>query len=268
MTSQIKWISDALGNMRVNNKVLEYACFGPNPHVAPTLVLLHEGLGCVALWKDFPKRLVAETHCGVFVYSRSGYGQSEPSDFPRPLNYMTLEALDVLPKVLNRLSIKRGILLGHSDGASIASIYAGSVNDPRVAGVILLAPHFFTEERGLKAIAETKVSYCNTSLKHKLAKYHRNSDHTFWGWNDSWLHPDFKSWNISSVIDGIEAPVLAIQGKNDEYGTLAQLNELELRISSKYSSEVLEDCGHAPQFEKPDDTLHSIRKFVGSLGVL
>ena len=268
MTSQINWYSEATGKIRVNGKALEYACFGPSPRSAPTFVLLHEGLGCVALWKDFPKRLVAETQCGVFAYSRSGYGQSDPADLPRPSNYMTLEALEVLPKVLNRISINRGILLGHSDGASIASIYAGSVKDPQVAGVIVIAPHFFAEKMGLKAIAEAKVSYSSTSLKQKLAKYHRNSDHTFWGWHDSWMHPDFKSWNISSAIDGINVPVLAIQGKNDEYGTAAQLKEIELRISSKYSSEVLENCGHAPQFEKPEQTLRSIRKFVGSLRVI
>ena len=163
--------------------------------------MLHEGLGCTALWRDFPRQLTEATGFGVFAFSRAGYGQSDAAELPRPLDYMTREAIDVLPQVLDAIGFERGILLGHSDGASIAAIYAGSVEDFRVRGIVLMAPHFFTEPMGLAEIAKAKIAYEQSDLRAKMAKYHKDPDNAFHGWNDAWLHPQFKQWNIAEVID-------------------------------------------------------------------
>lgn len=211
-----KWENSSGAKFSAGGKALEYACFGPAPDDAPTIIMLHEGLGCLALWRDFPQNLANLTGFGVFAYSRAGYGQSDLADLPRPLDYMTDEAVNVLPEVLNKIGFQRGILLGHSDGASIAAIYAGSIEDHRVRGLILMAPHFFTEPVALAAIAEAKIAYDAGDLKQRMQKYHRDPDNMFRGWNDSWLHPDFKDWNVASVIDYLRIPVLAIQGRDDE----------------------------------------------------
>ena len=162
------------GTLTSGGKSLEYACWGPGPDTAPTIVLLHEGLGCVALWRDFPQRLADATGWGVFAFSRAGYGQSDPAVLPRPLDYMTVEAIDVLPEVLNQIGFRTGILFGHSDGATIAAIHAGSVVDHRVRGLVLMAPHFFTEPMGLAAIAEARMAWEKGDLSAKLGKYHAN----------------------------------------------------------------------------------------------
>ncbi|MEC9313050.1 MAG: alpha/beta fold hydrolase, partial [Pseudomonadota bacterium] len=164
------------GTVTAGGANLEYACHGPAPDQAPTLVLLHEGLGCVALWRDFPEKLAAATGLGVFVYSRQGYGQSDPVTLPRPLDFMTREAKDVLPGLLDAIGLEHGVLMGHSDGATIAAIYGGSVLDHRVRGLILMAPHFFTEPGGLAEIAKAKEAYDSGDLKEKLAKYHKDPD--------------------------------------------------------------------------------------------
>ena len=181
---------------------LEYACWGPAPDQAPTIVLLHEGLGCVALWRDFPAKLAKATGMGVLAYSRAGYGQSDGKPLPWSINYMTDEAVEVLPLVLDAIGFRSGILMGHSDGASIASIYCGSVEDMRVRGLIVMAPHYFTEPMGLAAIAQAKVAYDQGDLKPRLAKYHKDVDNAFRGWNNSWLNPDFEAWNIGDVEAG------------------------------------------------------------------
>merc|ERR1711991_659934 len=155
------------GFLTAGGKRLEYACFGPPPDQAPTIVLLHEGMGCVALWRDFPKRLKTVSNKGVFAYSRAGYGQSDPVALPRPLDYMTREAVETLPEVLDMIGARDAILLGHSDGATISAIYAGTVSDSRVKGVILMAPHFFTEPEGLESIAQAKTAYETTTLPKK-----------------------------------------------------------------------------------------------------
>src|SRR5215472_1059617 len=172
----------AEGLLRVGDSDLEYRMIGPSPDEAPTIVMLHEGLGAAALWGDFPDRLQAATGTGVFVYSRAGYGASSPVTLPRPLDYMHREALDVLPILLDAIGFRRGLLLGHSDGASIAAIYAGGVQDHRIGAVALIAPHFVTEEMGLAAIAETRRAYETTNLREKLARWHRDVDNTFHGW--------------------------------------------------------------------------------------
>lgn len=255
----------AKGRLQTAGKELEYACWGPAPSDALTLVLLHEGLGCTALWRDFPQQLAEATGLGVFAYSRAGYGGSDPADLPRPLDYMTREATEVLPEVLDAAGIRRAVLVGHSDGATIAAIYGGSVQDHRVRGLALMAPHFFTEDMGLTEIAAAKVAYETTNLRDRMAKYHANPDNAFRGWNDSWLHPDFKAWNVSEVLDYIRVPILAIQGRQDQYGTLAQIEEIENRSYAPVDTLLLDDCRHAPFLEQPEAVLAGLTDFCARL---
>ena len=263
--SEFEWCAGEKTSITVNGKALEAVSYGPSPSEAPTIVMLHEGLGCVALWRDFPQKLAETTGFGVFVWSRAGYGQSDPVDLPRPLDYMTREALDALPALLDTIGFQSGILLGHSDGASIASIYAGSVEDFRVRGLVLIAPHFFTEEGGLKAIAEARQAHENGELRGRLAKYHKDVDSAFRGWNDAWLDPGFKSWNIADSIDYLRIPVLAIQGADDQYGTLAQIAEIENRIYSPVDVEIIPDCRHSPHVDQPELTLAAVAEFCARL---
>lgn len=263
--SQFTWQTEEVMSITVNRCRLEAACFGPGPDSAPVIVLLHEGLGCLALWRDFPQQLSLATGCGVFAYSRAGYGNSDPVSLPWPLDYMTLEASEVLPQVLDLIGIKKAILLGHSDGASIAAIYLGTVQDHRIRALVLIAPHFFTERLQLQAIAEAKIDYQQGSLKSKLSKYHANTDNTFFGWNNTWLHPDFAAWNISDTIDYWRVPVLAIQGKEDQYGTLAQIDEIQKRAYCPVDSEIIDNCQHAPHLQQSDVTLSAITEFTDRL---
>lgn len=253
------------GTLIADGKSLEYACFGPPPSDAPTLVLLHEGLGCIALWRDFPAALAATTGMSVFVYSRAGYGRSDLADLPRPLDYMTIEATDVLGPVLDAIGLRRAILVGHSDGATIAAIYAGSVADYRVRGLVLMAPHFFAEDMGLAAIAEAKDAFDTGNLRAGLAKYHNDPDNAFRGWNDSWLHPDFKDWNVADVIDHLRVPTLAIQGRDDQYGTLAQIAEIETRAYAPVEKLILDNSRHAPFLDQADAVTEAIAAFCTRL---
>ncbi len=261
----MEWSDGAKGFVTAGGKRLEAQCFGPSPEAAPTIVLLHEGLGCLALWRDFPRRLAEATGWGVFVWSRAGYGLSDPDDLPRPLDYMTREAVDVLPEVLDAFGFRRGVLTGHSDGATISAIYAGSVSDHRVRGLVLMAPHFFTEEMGLKQIAAAKEVFAQGDMREKMAKYHRDPEHTFRGWNDAWLDPEFKAGNVGDVIDYLRIPTLAIQGRADEYGTLAQIEEVETRSYAPVETLILEDCRHAPHLDQPEAVLAGVAEFVTRL---
>jgi pimeloyl-ACP methyl ester carboxylesterase len=259
------WRDGAAGFVAIGAERLECICHGPTPDRAPTIVMLHEGLGCVALWRDFPRRLAEATGLGVFACSRAGYGQSDAAELPRPLDYMTGEAHETLPGVLDAIGFQRGILLGHSDGASIAAIYAGSIEDFRVRGLVLIAPHFFTEESGLASIAAARAAYEAGDLRAKLAKYHRDVDNAFRGWNDAWLDPGFRSWNIADVIDYWRIPALAIQGADDPYGTLAQIREIENRAYSPVDVAILQGCKHSPHTEQPEATLAAIADFCARL---
>jgi pimeloyl-ACP methyl ester carboxylesterase len=240
---------------------LEARAWGPSPAEAPTLVLLHEGLGCVALWRNFPAKLAAATGFGVFAYSRAGYGGSDTIALPRPLDYMTREARETLPRVLDAIGLRSGVLIGHSDGASIAAIHAGRHAEQRLAAQALIAPHFFTESSGLEAIAKARSAYVEGDLKDKLAKYHRDVEAAFWGWNRAWLDPEFAHWNIADAIEGWRVPTLAVQGERDPYGTLAQIEEIQRRAVAPVETLLLPDCGHAPQFERPEPTLAAIANF-------
>jgi pimeloyl-ACP methyl ester carboxylesterase len=207
----------------------------------------------------------AATGFGVFAWSRFGYGGSDACSLPRPLDYMTREAVDVLPKVLDTIGFRRGVLLGHSDGATIAAIYAGSVEDFRVRGLILMAPHFFTEPGGLASIRAARTAYEQGDLKRKLARYHGQVDAAFRGWCDAWLDPGFERWNVADVIDYWRIPALAIQGRDDEYGTLAQIREIETRTYSPVDTLILDGVKHHPHLEAPEATLAEITEFCERL---
>ncbi len=261
-----RWIDGVGGGLIADGKQLEAVAYGPPPSEAPTIVMLHEGLGCVALWRDFPAALAAATGWGAFAYSRAGYGRSEPVDLPRPLDYMTREARMSLPAVLDAIGFERGILLGHSDGASIAAIYAGERFADRVSGLVLIAPHLFTEEPGLASIAESRRAYEAGALRAKLGKYHTHVDSAFYGWNGAWLDPGFKAWNIEDAVDRWRIPALLIQGADDPYGTLAQIRAIETRSPAPVESLILERCRHSPHAEQPQATLAAIVGFCAGLG--
>lgn len=263
--SQIDWAHGARVTVTAGGRKLDGLCMGPPPQAGPVIVMLHEGLGSIEMWKDFPERVADATGHGVFVYSRAGYGQSDPADLPLPVDYMTREAVDVLPDILDAIGGDSVVLFGHSDGATIAAIHAGSVSDSRVRGLILMAPHFFTEKGGLEAIAAAKTAFEEGDLAEKLARYHRDATGAFRGWNDAWLDPKFHDWNVADAIDHWRIPVLAIQGRDDEYGTLAQIEEIEERIYSPLEVAILDDCGHAPHRDRPDETLAAIAEFCARL---
>ncbi len=265
MMAQLNWSDPSKTPLIVDGVTLEYACFGPTPDQAPTIVMLHEGLGCLALWRGFPQQVAEATGMGVFVYSRQGYGQSDPVELPRSIDFMTREAMDVLPQILDQMGFQRGILFGHSDGATISAIYAGSVQDHRVRGLILMAPHFFTEPGGLAEIARSTEMFETGGLREKMQKYHRDADGAFYGWNRAWLDPQFESWDVAEVIDYLRIPTLAIQGREDQFGTLAQIQEIDDRSYSPVDIEILDDCKHAPHQEQPEQTLAAISDFANRL---
>jgi pimeloyl-ACP methyl ester carboxylesterase len=252
------------GFLQAGKVNLEWQCYG-DPSQQITLVLLHEGLGCVELWRDFPEQLAEHTGFAVLVYSRAGYGRSDTASLPRPADYMTIEAQQVVPEVLRAAGVSRCVLVGHSDGATIASIYAGTMQDFRVRGVVLIAPHFFAEQISIEAIARAGDEYRNGGLKQKLARYHDNVDAAFYGWHDAWLSDEFKHWNVSEVIDYFRVPVLGIQSVDDQYGTLAQLHEIRSRCYSPFDELLLNNCGHSPHIEQPQQTLESIAGFCERL---
>ena len=248
----------------LDGRRLETAWWGPGPEAAPTLVLLHEGLGCVTLWRDFPERLTAATGCGVFAYSRLGYGRSDAAALPRPLSYMHDEAFFVVGRVLDAAAIRRCILLGHSDGASIAAIYAGSVQDFRVRGVVLMAPHYFVEDICIEAIARARDAYTQGDLRARLARYHDHVDAAFLGWNGAWLDPGFRAWDITEYLAYIRVPVLQLQGTADPYGTTAQPRAAE-QIACCPVETVMVPAGHAPHLEAAAQTLAAIADFTQCL---
>jgi pimeloyl-ACP methyl ester carboxylesterase len=251
------------GMLDLGDQQLEYRWIGPRPAAAPTLVLLHEGLGCVGLWNEFPDRLAAATGLGVFVYSRAGYGGSSTIALPRPLDYMHGEATRVLPRVLQAIGFKHGLLIGHSDGASIAAIYAGSVEDHRINGLVLIAPHFFVEESGLVEIARATAAYETGDLRERLARWHKDVDSAFKGWNEAWLDPEFRKWDITDALAYIRVPIAILQGGNDQYGTMRQIAVAEEECYCPVDVTVLEGVQHSPHREAPERTVEVIAEFVG-----
>ncbi|GJL82689.1 MAG: hydrolase [marine bacterium B5-7] len=231
----------------------------------PTLVFLHEGLGCVSLWKDFPQLIASASGLDTLVYSRFGYGASDPVELPRPLSYMHDEALDILPMVLDAAGIRRCILIGHSDGASIALIAAGGTGDARIEGLVLMAPHVFTEPDGLASIDSARQAF-ERGLRDRLKKYHGdNVDCAFRGWNDAWLDPGFVNWNLEEYLPAIRVPSLIIQGRDDEYGTLRQVDAIVSQSGGPVDTLILDNCGHSPQRDQPGATSEAIFRFLATV---
>ena len=244
---------------------LEYRMIGPRPDAAPTIVMLHEGLGSVAIWGNFPEKLAAATGAGVFVYSRAGYGNSKPGKLPRTVSFMHEEATDVLPRVLAAIGFQRGILFGHSDGASIAAIYAGSVQDHRVRGLVLIAPHFFTEEMGLAEIRRAREAFAAGPLREKLKRWHADVDCAFRSWSEPWLDPQFRKWDIAEALGYIRVPILIVQGEKDQYGTLKQVETAQEECFCPVEAAVLPGIRHDPCREAPELTLKTVADFINRL---
>src|ERR1044071_5506981 len=242
---------------------LEYKWIGSRPEAAPTFVFLHEGLGCVEMWRDFPEQVVEATGYGALVYSRAGYGKSDGIVLPRRVEFMHDEALSVLPQILKEFRIDKGILFGHSDGGSISLILAGSGIANNILGLVLEAPHVFVEPIGIESIMKAKQNYEHGSLRASLQKYHGdNVESAFRGWNDVWLNPEFRSWNIESYLPGIKVPALVIQGEQDQYGTLRQVKAIGGASGGLVETVVLSDCRHSPHRDQPDAVLAAISSFI------
>jgi pimeloyl-ACP methyl ester carboxylesterase len=227
---------------------------------ASTIVFLHEGLGSPGQWRDFPRQVAQATGCAVMVYARRGHGQSDALAEARDPGFMHVEALEVLPALLQHLDIERPILFGHSDGGSIALIHAGHGHPVR--GLIVEAPHVFVEDRSIAGIEAARRAFVESDLRDRLARYHADVDSAFWGWNDIWLHPDFRAWNIEDCLSGIRCPVLAIQGEDDAYGTMAQLDAVARRVSGEVRLLKLARCGHAPHRDRREAALEAVTAFV------
>lgn len=239
------------------------------PAAVPPIVLLHEGLGSLAQWRDFPQLLADATGAEVIVYSRFGYGRSTPLGPGRHLrkpDYMHVEALESLPELIDAFGIERPVLVGHSDGASIALLQAGGLAPAKrvLSGVVVLAPHVFVEQEAIDGILKTREIYGTTPLRERLGKYHDDVDSTFWGWFDIWTDPAFRSWNIEAYLPRIDCPVLAIQGNEDEYGTLEQIERI-VRQVAKVESVAIPQCGHSPHKDHPETVLVAIARFFEKL---
>jgi pimeloyl-ACP methyl ester carboxylesterase len=247
-----------LGGLR-----LEYDLIRTAEATAPMLVFLHEGLGSVALWKDFPRELAHAVGCNALVYSRRGYGQSSGLTAPRAPDFMHTEALEVLPAVLDALEVRDPILFGHSDGASIALIHAGGSNRA-VRGLIVLAPHVLIEDRCVASIAAARAGFRAGDLRTRLAPYHADAEGAFRGWCDIWLDPRFRHWNIEAEVARIRCPLLAIQGYDDEYGTMEQIERIA-RLVADTDLLKLQDCRHSPHRDQPAAVIAAAARFIDRL---
>ena len=244
---------------------LEFHRHGAEDPEAPTLVLLHHGLGSVSSWRRFPEEAATATGLGALAYSRWGYGKSEPfRDFPHPVEFMHREALEDLPALLRRLDVRRPILVGHSDGASIALLYAAAGLSPPPLGLFLLAPHVFVEDRTVAAAVRARLDYETGDLRERLARHHADVDSAFYGWNTIWLLPQFRAWNIEAEVSRVRCPITVVQGEDDEYGTSAQAESIRARAPGA-EIVLLPECGHEPQRDRPVETLRALQAHVGRL---
>lgn len=249
----------------VDGRRIEYRAILGDAGAHPTLVFLHEGLGSVALWRDFPDKVARRLGAPAVVYSRFGYGQSDGLLARRTPRFMHEEALDVLPRLLDQLGIERPLLIGHSDGASIALIHAAAARCP-VHGLACMAPHVFVEPVCVESIARIRETYRATGdLRQRLARYHARVDDAFLGWADIWLEPEFLSWSIEDLIGDIGRPMLLVQGRDDEYGTLAQLDRIEAQAKVPTSRLVLDRCGHSPHRDQEAAVIDAIVGFANSV---
>lgn len=249
-----------LGELR-----LEYRMIGPRPHRAPTLVLLHQGLGSAAQWGDFADKLSAATGAGVFAYSRVGYGRSSAAKLPRPLDFMHVEAREILPRLLDAIGFEQGLLVGHSDGASIAAIYAGSVQDHRVRGLVLMAPHFIVEDATMKAIVNIRKAFDTTDVRKQFERWHADATATVHGWSDVWLNNDVSAWDLRDDLAFIRVPILIIQGEQDDFGTVRQIEIAREECYCPVEALLLPGVQHIPHREAPEATLNAITGFATRL---
>ncbi|MCP4880783.1 MAG: alpha/beta hydrolase [Gammaproteobacteria bacterium] len=254
--------------LQVNGAQLEVSVCSPkvNQDQEIAVLLLHEGLGCVASWKDFPQQLAYALQLDVITYSRIGYGNSSPVDVPRPLTYMHIEAQQWLPGVVAQLPYNQFILIGHSDGGSIALIYAGSASQKNLLGVVTLAAHVHNEALCVTSIEKARQAYMHGDLRAGLAQYHgANVDGAFWGWNQAWLDPDFMRWNIEEYLPCIRVPVLVIQGDDDEYGSAKQAQTIAACAGSHTEVLMIPDCRHLIHRDAPATLLNALQQFINSL---
>lgn len=268
MSSTVATIDFAEIDWRGRQVRIEHAFLAPERRGRPLIVFLHEGLGSLAMWRDFPQRLVDTLQCRGLVYSRPGYGRSTPRDAGEAwdLDFMHRQAHEVLPALLRALDIRtddpaqRPWLLGHSDGGSIALLYAARFVQ-QLAGAVVLAPHILVEDLSVRSIEQARRAYLDTDLRQRLARYHDDPDSAFWGWNRIWLHPPFREWSIEEEIRGIGCPLLAVQGLDDEYGTLEQIRGIARRVPQTRLLE-LPDCGHSPHRDQPEALIRAVGSFM------
>lgn len=245
---------------------IEYQWVGSEDAARPLMVFLHEGLGSVAMWKDFPQRLCEAANCRGLVYSRPGYGKSTPrgKDETWQPDFMHRQAFEVFPAIFKALEINVEVekpwLFGHSDGGSIALLFAARY-PMNTSGTIVLAPHILVENVSVSSIEKAKIAYQTTELRSKLARFHDDVDSAFWGWNDIWLNPTFRHWNLTQAIKTISCPLLAVQGLDDEYGTLEQIHGIKRVLPATQLLE-LADCGHSPHRDQPDALIDACVSFI------
>lgn len=262
-TSQLIGISWSGKSVRI-----EYQWVGAADSTRPLIVFLHEGLGSVAMWKDFPQQLCEAANCRGLVFSRPGYGRSTPRDPDEAwqLDFMHRQAFEVLPALLKALGIDTAanppLLYGHSDGGSIALLFAARHPNNTLA-TIVVAPHIFVEDVSISSIEQARVAYKSTDLRSKLSRYHDDVDSAFLGWNDVWLSPAFRHWNLTQAIKTISCPLLAVQGTDDEYGTLEQIHSIK-RILPKTTLLEIPNCGHSPHRDQPDALIDASCAFISS----
>ncbi len=250
----------------VDGHGIEYRWTGRRRDGLPVLVFLHEGLGCAGMWRDFPDRVTEATGLSALVYSRWGYGGSDPRPLPWPIDHMEREGETGLPVLLDALGVGEYVLWGHSDGASVALVAAGHHDDARLLGVISAAAHVVGgEEIGVRSIADALDRFRNDDLRSRLARYHADVDGAFHGWADTWLHPDFAAWTIERYLPGITVPTLVVQGESDQYGTLDQVRRIVDGMVVPPSTLILPDCGHHPHLEQPERMLDATAAFVRGL---
>ena len=251
--------------IRINGHDVEYRQLGATAGRRDTIVMLHEGLGSTSLWREFPEELAAASGLAVLVYSRAGHGRSDPHPGGRQVDFMHAEARVHLPALLDALDVERPWLFGHSDGGSIALIHAAEADRP-VAGLIVLAPHVFVEAVTVEGIVATQARFADTDLPARLARHHNDAAAVFQMWSDIWMDPAFRRWNIERLLPRIECPVLAIQGRDDEYGTMEQVEAIG-RLTPGARVLGLERCGHSPHRDQPHAVLAATVKFIAERGV-
>jgi pimeloyl-ACP methyl ester carboxylesterase len=250
----------------LDGRHLEAAWWGPGPEAAATIVLLHQGLGSVSLWQDVPARIAAATGCGVLAWSRFGYGWSDGVPLPWPLTYLHDEAIRVLPRMLDAAGVRRAILLGHSDGGSIAVIHAGTHGDPRLRGLVLLAPHVVVEEITLAGVRAARERWDDGGLRERLARHHRDPEAAFLGWNGAWSDPGFAAgFDLRPELARIRVPMLVVQGEADPYGTTEQVRVIERHAVAPVEALLLPGIGHSPLDEAPAVVLGAVTTFAARI---